>query len=73
MSRKYKFVDTKGIYFITSTIVGCTDVFTRKIYQDILSAITLSGGEAITGTDMQPSHGAISASVPILVQVPYTL
>ncbi len=36
MSSKYKFIDTEGIYFVTSTIVGWADVFTKNIYRDIL-------------------------------------
>lgn len=35
MSDKYKFTDKEGIYFITGTTVGWTDVFTRNIYRDI--------------------------------------
>jgi len=36
MSRAYKFQNTEGLYFITFATVGWTDVFTRKIYRDIL-------------------------------------
>lgn len=36
MSTKYKFNDVEGRYFITSTVVGWADVFTREIYRDIL-------------------------------------
>lgn len=36
MSRAYKFHNTDGLYFITFATVGWTDVFTRKVYRDIL-------------------------------------
>lgn len=36
MSRKYKFKNPEGFYFITFTVVGWVDVFTRDIYRDIL-------------------------------------
>ncbi len=36
MSHKYKFNDKNGIYFITGTVVGWIDVFTRNIYREIL-------------------------------------
>ena len=36
MSTKYKFADPNGIYFITSTVVGWVDVFTRELYREIL-------------------------------------
>ena len=36
MSSKYKFVDGDGIYFVTATVVGWVDVFTRNVYRDIL-------------------------------------
>lgn len=36
MSSKYKFIDNEGIYFVTSTVVGWADVFTRNIYRDLL-------------------------------------
>ena len=29
-------MDTQGVYFVTSTVVGWADVFTRNIYRDIL-------------------------------------
>ena len=35
MSRKYKFHNTEGIYFISFAIVKWIDVFTRVIYKDI--------------------------------------
>ena len=31
MSGKYKFSDKQGIYFVTSTVVGWADIFTRDI------------------------------------------
>ena len=36
MSKKYKFNDKEGVYFVTSTVVDWIDVFTRNIYRDIL-------------------------------------
>ena len=36
MSTKYKFTDKRANYFITGTVVGWTDVFTRNIYKNIL-------------------------------------
>ena len=36
MSNKYKFIDQEGHYFITMTVVGWIDVFTRDVYRDIL-------------------------------------
>jgi hypothetical protein len=35
MSSKYKFVDGEAIYFVTATVVGWAEVFTRTIYRDI--------------------------------------
>ena len=36
MSTKYKFPDKEAAYFVTSTVVGWADVFTRDIYRTIL-------------------------------------
>ena len=36
MSTKYKFVDKQGYYFITATVAGWTDLFTRELYRDIV-------------------------------------
>jgi len=36
MSSKYKFHDKEAIYFVTASVVGWADVFTRNIYRDIL-------------------------------------
>ena len=36
MSARYKFIDNEGVYFITSSVAGWTDVFTREIYKTIL-------------------------------------
>ena len=36
MSRKYKFHNPEGLYFVTLTVQGWVDVFTRKEYKDIL-------------------------------------
>ena len=49
MSEKYKFLDPSGMYFVTSTIVGWADVFTRpdKTFAlDLLNSAGLSGGNA---------------------------
>lgn len=36
MSRKYKFNNPEGLYFISFATVGWIDVFTRNIYKDIV-------------------------------------
>ena len=36
MSEKYKVNNPNGIYFITCTIIGWVDLFTRPEYKDIL-------------------------------------
>jgi REP element-mobilizing transposase RayT len=36
MSRKYKAQNPEGLYFITNTVVGWVDLFTRPQYKDIL-------------------------------------
>lgn len=36
MSRKHKFLNPEGIYFVTATTVNWVDVFTRPLYKDIL-------------------------------------
>ncbi|MCK9638941.1 MAG: transposase [Prolixibacteraceae bacterium] len=36
MSRKYKFHNPDGLYFITFTVQGWVDVFTRNAYKDIV-------------------------------------
>lgn len=36
MSEKYKFRDPEGIYFVTPTIVGWVDVFSKKEYCEII-------------------------------------
>ena len=36
MSRKYKFDNPEGIYFISFATVGWIDVFTRRVYKDIV-------------------------------------
>jgi REP element-mobilizing transposase RayT len=36
MSRKYKFYNPDGIYFVTFATINWIDVFTRRIYKDIL-------------------------------------
>lgn len=36
MSNAYKFKNPDGLYFVTSTVVGWIDVFTREAYREIL-------------------------------------
>ena len=36
MSRKYKFLNPDGIYFVTFAVVRWVDVFTRDIYREII-------------------------------------
>jgi len=36
MSRKYKFHDPDGVYFVTYAVVGWVDVFTRDEYRNII-------------------------------------
>ena len=36
MSRKYKFRNPEGVYFITFSVFGWVDVFTRDIYRNIV-------------------------------------
>jgi REP element-mobilizing transposase RayT len=36
MSNKYKFHNPEGCYFVTYSVVGWVDVFTRNVYKDIL-------------------------------------
>ncbi len=36
MSEKYKFIDGDGIYFVTPTIVGWADLFTKQEYCEII-------------------------------------
>ncbi|MBK9730221.1 MAG: transposase [Chitinophagaceae bacterium] len=36
MSRKYKFRNPEGLYFVSFAVVNWIDVFTRRIYKDIL-------------------------------------
>ena len=36
MSNKYKFNDPDALYFVTFATVGWIDVFTRKVYKDLL-------------------------------------
>ena len=36
MSTKYKFHDPDGIYFISTSVVNWIDVFTRRLYKDIV-------------------------------------
>ena len=36
MSRKYKFLNPEAVYFITFSVFGWVDVFTREIYKNIV-------------------------------------
>src|SRR6185295_4856338 len=36
MSRKYKFHNPQGVYFVSFAVIHWMDVFTRRIYKDIL-------------------------------------
>lgn len=36
MSSKYKFYDSEAINFVTGTVVGWADIFTRDVYRNIL-------------------------------------
>jgi putative transposase len=36
MSRKYKFLNKEGLYFVSFAVVNWIDVFTRPIYNDII-------------------------------------
>ena len=36
MSEKYKFFDPNGVYFVSPTLVGWVDLFTKPVYQDII-------------------------------------
>jgi hypothetical protein len=36
MSIKYKFNDSEALYFVTFSVVGWVDVFTRNVYKDLL-------------------------------------
>lgn len=37
MSEKYKFNNTEGIYFVTSTITQWVDLFTRDVYRELIA------------------------------------
>jgi putative transposase len=36
MSTKFKFANPDGLYFVTFSVVGWIDVFTRRVYKDLL-------------------------------------
>lgn len=36
MGSQYKIRDSEGLYFVTFTVVGWVDLFTRNVYRDIL-------------------------------------
>jgi len=37
MSRKYKFHNEEGLYFVSFATVNWIDVFTRQLYYDVLA------------------------------------
>ena len=60
MSEKYKFDDSEGIYFVTSTIVHWIDLFTRKQLKELiinsLSYCQQEKGLKIHAWCLMPSH-----------------
>lgn len=60
MSEKYKFLDPAGMYFVTSTIVGWADVFTRPEMKHVviesLRYCQRNKGLLIHGWCLMPSH-----------------
>ena len=60
MSEKYKFVDDKGMYHVTLTIVHWIDLFTRKEYAyDIIKSLRFcqeNKGLKIHAWVIMPSH-----------------
>ena len=60
MSEKYKFVDPGGTYFVTSTVVGWVDLFTRPELKHIiiesLRYCQKEKGLLIHGWCLMPSH-----------------
>ncbi|GAB1445062.1 transposase [Flammeovirgaceae bacterium] len=60
MSEKYKFVDPEGIYFVTQTIVGWVDLFTRSelkhVIIDSLRYCQQEKGLIIHAWCIMPSH-----------------
>jgi hypothetical protein len=60
MSEKYKFLDPSGMYFVTSTIVGWADVFTRPDMKhtivESLRYCQQNKGLLIHGWCLMPSH-----------------
>jgi REP element-mobilizing transposase RayT len=60
MSEKYKFVDPKGLYFVTSTVVFWIDLFTRKEYRYLLieglKYYQVKRGLVIHAWCIMPSH-----------------
>ena len=60
MSEQYKFVDPKGVYFVTSTVIFWIDLFTRKEYRHILieglKYYQVKRGLVIHAWCIMPSH-----------------
>lgn len=60
MSRKYKFHNPEGAYFITFSVVGWIDLFTRMVYADLiigsLDYCRKNKGMSIFGYCIMPSH-----------------
>jgi REP element-mobilizing transposase RayT len=66
MSEKYKFDDPDGMYFVTSTVVGWVDLFTRpqlkRIVVDSLRFCQVNKGLLIHAWCLMPSHLHLIAS-----------
>ncbi|MDZ4715989.1 MAG: transposase [Cytophagales bacterium] len=60
MSEKYKFNDPNGIYFVTSTVVGWVDLFTRvELKQTVIESLRFcqrEKGLLIHAWCLMPSH-----------------
>jgi putative transposase len=60
MSERYKFFDPAGMYFVTSTIIGWVDLFTRReskhIVIDSLKYCQTNKGLQIHAWCLMPSH-----------------
>jgi len=48
MSRKYKFHNPEGVYFVSFAVQGWVDALTRSEYKDILIVNLCPRGYAIT-------------------------
>ena len=77
MSDKYKFHDPTGMYFVTSTIVGWIDLFTRwelkQVILDSLRYCQKEKGLVINAWCLMPSHlhmiiSSISEDLPSIMR-----